>query len=68
MTMIACTRRRARRGFRDVESHTGTPKLMKTMDKMMSFATGSRNYRARAALGVDALQTPARSGKRSAMP
>jgi hypothetical protein len=41
---IRWARRRARRGSLAEESHTGTPKLTSTIDRMMSLATGTGQF------------------------
>jgi hypothetical protein len=58
----------ARRGCGATESRSGTAKLMRTIEKMISFATGRLPYRgSRAgALVVGAFHTPAMVGMRKA--
>jgi hypothetical protein len=64
---IVCVRRTARIGRGDVDSHIGTPKLTKTIDRIMSFATGIRGYRRGADAAFGASHRPAARGRRNAM-
>jgi hypothetical protein len=61
-TMLAWVRRSARRGWVDEAIVSGTPKLARTIEKMMSLANGF--YRLARAAGAG--QTPARMGSRIA--
>jgi|HubBroStandDraft_1064217.scaffolds.fasta_scaffold04194_3 hypothetical protein len=65
-SIVTWARRRVRRGLGQGAITMGTPKLAKTMEKMMSFAKVFYPPRG-GATGAEPPHTPARMGNRNAM-